>query len=224
MTTRRLLLLAVFVMPVAVWARWHGSPEAVGPFFHPRPDALEYAASAQAIAQTGRFYLQVGPVQVRPRYTPGWPLLLAASLRSGVAATDLWRVTGIFGALLAWLLAAVASSTTVALSIQAHRFAPITAGLLAGWIWSLAPIAAGVGGTLLSDEPAALAVVAALVFTGAGLVLKPGARAVALLLAGGLACEERASASSFLGPRRGSWAPLSSRPWSWSFCTARACR
>ena len=84
MTCRRLLLLAVLVVPVALWARWHGSPEAQAPFFHPRPDALEYAASAQSIAQTGRFFLQVGPYRVRPRFPPGWPLLLAPAVRLGV--------------------------------------------------------------------------------------------------------------------------------------------
>jgi hypothetical protein len=163
MTPRRLLLLALLVVPVALWARWHNAPEAAGPFFHPRPDALEYAASAQAIAQTGRFYLQIGPYPVRPRYPPGWPLLLAAALRSGVPATDLWRVTGVFGAILAWLLAVVACSAAAALEGRS-----LLAGLLAGWIWALAPVAAGVGRTLLSDEPAALAAVTALVFTGLG--------------------------------------------------------
>jgi hypothetical protein len=213
MTPRGLLLLAVLVVPVALWARWHGAPEAAGPFFHPRPDALEYAASAQAIAQTGRFYLQIGPYQVRPRYPPGWPLLLAAALRSGVAAADLWRVTGVFGAVLAWLLAITAASAVAILGGGAPHPRPLShlpptpppgegrqeeasesvasflpspgdreggagrgaggegaflAGLLAGWIWALAPVAAGVGRTLLSDEPAALAAVAALAFTGVG--------------------------------------------------------
>lgn len=168
----RLALLGVLIVPVALWARWHGSPEASGPFFHPRPDALEYAATAQSIAQTGRVYLQIGPYQIRPRYPPGWPLLLAAALRSGVAATDLWRVTGVFGAVLAWLLAVVVAGATKALTGEGGKNT-LFAGLLAGWLWALAPIAAGVGRTVLSDEPAALAAVATLVFTGLGLLLGP---------------------------------------------------
>jgi hypothetical protein len=167
MTPRGLLLLAVLVLPVALWARWHGAPEASGPFFSPRPDALEYAATAQSIAQAGRVYLQIGPYRVRPRYPPGWPLLLAAALRSGVAATDLWRVTGLFGAVLAWLLAVIAAWAATALT---DRRPALLAGLLAGWLWALAPIAAGVGRTVLSDEPATLAAVAALLFSGLGLL------------------------------------------------------
>jgi hypothetical protein len=179
MTPRGLLLLAVLVLPVALWARWHGAPEASGPFFSPRPDALEYAATAQAIAQTGRVYLQIGPYRVRPRYPPGWPLLLAAALRSGLAATDLWRVAGVFGALLAWLLAVVAAWCVRSLTKGRFEEPPsqskatprvLTAGLLAGWLWALAPIAAGVGRTVLSDEPATLAAVAALLFSGLGLL------------------------------------------------------
>ena len=64
----------------------------------------EYAAEAQSLARTGQAFLQVGPYRVRPRYPPGWPLLLAAAIRSGVAGRDLWRITALFGAALAWLL------------------------------------------------------------------------------------------------------------------------
>jgi len=216
MTFRRLLLLAVLVLPVALWARWHGSPEAAAPFFHPRPDALEYAASAQAIAQSGRFYLQVGPYKVRPRYPPGWPLLLAGALRSGVDGTDLWRVTGIFGAVLAWVVAAVAYGTVrwIGAGPPIFRTAAggegpfLLAGLLAGWLWALAPVAAGAGRTVLSDEPAALAGVACLLLTGLGLLLtsKPRTAIFCAALGGlclGLSATMRPIAACLLAPPLG---------------------
>jgi hypothetical protein len=192
---RLFLLLALLVLPAAIAARWQGSAKAGGPRFHPRPDALEYVAAAQAIAQSGRIYLQVGPLQVRPRYAPGWPLLLAAALRAGVQGPDLWRFTGLFGAALAFLLAAVASSAVLALAPTAEdgkpphasHIAALAAGLTAGWIWALAPIAVGVGRTALSDEPAALAAVATLVFSGVAF-LRGGDRPASLpAVLGGLA-------------------------------------
>jgi hypothetical protein len=193
LTPRRLLLLlAVLVLPAAIAARWQGVGEGGGPRFHPRPDALEYVAAAQAIAQTGRIYLQVGPLQVRPRYAPGWPLLLATTLRAGVKGPDLWRVTGLFGAALALLLAAVASSAVLALAPAVEEGKPpyaaaLAAGLTAGWIWALAPIAVGVGRTALSDEPAALAAVASLVFSGIGFLAAGPRRATLPAMVGGLA-------------------------------------
>ena len=260
MALRRLLLLAVLVVPVALWARWHGAPEAAAPFFHPRPDALEYAASAQAIAQSGRFYLQIGPYKVRPRYPPGWPLLLAGALRTGVDGTDLWRVAGIFGAVLAWVVAAVVAWVTGANlgravgssplgggrleqgggqeggdssghkrlasdvlpeggapsaqggGINAARamsnWPPLAAGLLAGWLWAFAPIAAGAGRTVLSDEPAALAGVACLLLTGLGLLLeaKPRWAILCAALGGlslGLSAAMRPIAACLLAPPLG---------------------
>jgi len=203
MVLRRLLLLAVLVVPAALWARWHGSPEAAAPFFHPRPDALEYAASAQAIAQSGRFYLQVGPDQVRPRYPPGWPLVLAGALRSGVDGTDLWRVAGVFGAVLAWVVAAVVYGAVR--SINANRGGAFLAGLLAGWLWAFAPVAAGAGRTVLSDEPAALAGVACLLLTSFGLLLgaKPRWAILCAALGGlslGLTATMRPIAAFLLAP------------------------
>ena len=109
---RTRLLLVLLVVPVALAARWYGPAEPRGPRFEPRPDALEYAASAQSIAQSGRMYLQVGPHRVRPRYPPGWPLLLAGAIRLGVPAEHLWKVTGLFGAALAALLALLAAEAT----------------------------------------------------------------------------------------------------------------
>jgi hypothetical protein len=71
------LLLALVVASVALVVRWR-EPAPSRTAFHPRPDALEYAASAQAIAQAGEYYLQVGPLRVPPRYPPGWPMFSPA--------------------------------------------------------------------------------------------------------------------------------------------------
>jgi 4-amino-4-deoxy-L-arabinose transferase-like glycosyltransferase len=187
MNRHRTLLLAVVVVPLAIWARWNGSMEPKGGLFHPRPDSLEYAAEAQALARSGEVYLQVGPHRVRPRYPPGWPMLIAPAVRLGLPGQSLWRITALFGAALAWLLAVLAARATEALRDSEDRSgtAPLLAGLLAGCVWALAPIAVDLGQTLMSDEPAALASVACLVLTGAGLFRKEAGGA--WMLAGGLA-------------------------------------
>jgi 4-amino-4-deoxy-L-arabinose transferase-like glycosyltransferase len=187
MTRHRTLLLAAVVVPLAIWARWNGSMEPKGSLFHPRPDSLEYAAEAQALARSGEVYLQVGPHRVRPRYPPGWPMLIAVAVRLGVPGQSLWRITALFGAALAWLAAWLAARATAALRAprEPSGAAPLLAGLLAGCVWALTPIAVDLGQTLMSDEPAALASVACLVLTGAGLLR--GERSGPWMLAGGLA-------------------------------------
>ncbi|MBV8199681.1 MAG: hypothetical protein JOZ15_03560, partial [Acidobacteria bacterium] len=101
--------LVLLVAPLALAARWRWAATSDGRQLRPRPDALEYAAAAQAIAAEGRYYLQVGPYRVRPRYPPGWPLMLAGAVRLGVPGDRLWKVTGVFGAGLACLLALAAA-------------------------------------------------------------------------------------------------------------------
>jgi hypothetical protein len=103
------LALFVVVAGVALAARWGWAVVPDGRQLRPRPDALEYAAGAQAIAAEGRYLLQVGPYRVRPRYPPGWPLVLALAVRLGVPGEGLWRVSGLFGAGLAGLLALTAA-------------------------------------------------------------------------------------------------------------------
>jgi hypothetical protein len=200
----RAVVLVALVVPLALAARWGGDAEAKGSRFHPWPDAVEYAAEAQALARTGQAFLQVGPYRVRPRYPPGWPLLLAAAIRLGVEGRDLWRITALFGAALAWLLAMVAAATTAALSApddpargpdrRSPTAAPLLAGLLAGGLWAVAPVAVDLGQTLMSDEPTALVCLLGLLL--AGLVfLRPSPGAMpserpnpwTLALAGGLA-------------------------------------
>lgn len=178
---RRRLVAAIVVavvLPLALAARWRWAAVPDGPQLRPRPDALEYAAAAQAIAQEGRYYLQIGPHQVRPRYPPGWPLVLAAAVRLGVAGDDLWRVPGIFGAALASLLGLLAASAVFRLRPDgswATAGGALAAGLVTGAGWALAPVAVAVGRVALGDEPAAFVACLALAATASGM-LSGGAR------------------------------------------------
>ncbi|HYO14560.1 MAG TPA: hypothetical protein VE685_15300 [Thermoanaerobaculia bacterium] len=184
MTFRQHLLLFLLVVPLALAIRWYDGDGVKGALFHPRPDSLEYAAMAQSLARSGQVYLQIGPHRVRSRYPPGWSLLLAPALKLGVAGDDLWKVTGLFGAGLAWLLAVLAAWATATLSGRAGPPA-LAAGLLAGAGWSLAPIAVSLGQTLMSDEPATLVSLLGLVLTAAAFLRKEGSLAAAA--GGGLA-------------------------------------
>jgi|CXWL01.1.fsa_nt_gi hypothetical protein len=129
--------------------------------FAPRPDALEYVASAQAINDNGTYYLQIGPLRIRPRYAPGWPLILAGALRLGVPATDLWRLNAGLGALLALLIARAAERLAgLVRAPAAPRSA--TAPLVAGLLWLGAPVPIWLATTTLSDLAATVAVLTAL--------------------------------------------------------------
>lgn len=206
---RDLAAVCLVVAALALAARWWWAPGWEGPTFRPRPDALEYAASAQALASGDGFYLQVGPYRVRPRYAPGWPMMLAPAAAAGVAGEHLWRVTGLFGALEAALLAALAGWAVAftgrgslgAPSGAKGRLAAAAAGLAAGAAWALGPMAIKTGRTLLSDEPAAFAATAALAGCGWGL-LAPGSarRATLTCLAGGLATGLAAALRPAAGP------------------------
>jgi hypothetical protein len=248
MTRRGYLLLAVLgvvVVPLALAVRWGGNAELKGSRFHPWPDTVEYAAEAQALARSGEVFLQVGPYRVRPRYPPGWPLLIAPAIRMGVQGRDLWRITAPFGAVLAWLLAVTAAAVTGALAKDPHHpgpllpapppsltgrrgrsltdlpesplspgegggrererggwgsegeprrggwLPPLLAGLLAGCLWAVAPVAVDLGQTLMSDEPTALVSLAGLLLTGIAIFRREGRRegrgAWGLALGGGIA-------------------------------------
>jgi hypothetical protein len=185
-TLRLLPVLAAVLL--ALLARWGWASPQEGPRFFPRPDALEYAASAQAIAQTGQIFLQIGPYRVRPRYPPGWPMLLAVAVRLGWPGDQLWRVAGIFGAALAGALALLARRAVQALAPGAAGSAAVAA-LIAGCGWAVAPLAMAQGQVVMSDEPAAFAAVACLALTGAAWLGAGAGRAgLAIAAAGGLAC------------------------------------
>lgn len=174
---RRALGIAVFLLAYGARA-WvpHTAPAAA---FGPRPDALEYVAGAQAIAQEGRYFLQVGPDRVRPRYPPGFPLLLAVALKLGVAPAELWRVSALFGAGLAVLVGFLAGSAV-------RRLRPgrgeLLAFAVAGGPWALAPAAVAIGRAVMSDEPATLFLLGSIVLTlrwaGRPAALTAGAAAV----------------------------------------------
>lgn len=84
----------------------HGSvaPHRGGHNFGPWPDSYEYAAGAQAIAETGRYYLQVGDLEVQPRYPPGTSALHGALFAAGLPPTSAYRVNAALAAALAVLL------------------------------------------------------------------------------------------------------------------------
>jgi hypothetical protein len=191
MPRRLAVLLAPAIFTVALWCRWHSpSPEA-GALFYPRPDALEYAAAAQSLADSGEFYLQVGPLRVRPRYPPGWPMFVAAAIRSGVAGENLWRTGAIFGAALAVLLALAAAGSAWWLASRSpprrRAGAALLAGLVAGGSWALAPAAVWTSQHLLSDEPAALVAILALLFGALGALLPASRRVLVLCALSGVA-------------------------------------
>lgn len=186
MPLRQHLLLAAIILPLALFARW-GGDQLKGARFHPRPDALEYGAVAQSLAQSGQAYLQIGPHRVRSRYPPGWPLILAAGVKVGLPGQSLWKVTGLFGAALAWLLAMVAVRGTELLCPGGSRAGPWIAGLLAGCGWALAPIAVYLGQTAMSDEPAAFVSLVSFTLSAAAFLRRneTSRRGVLLLAAGG---------------------------------------
>lgn len=148
---RRALGIAVFLLAYGARA-WvpHTTPAAA---FGPRPDALEYVAGAQAIAQEGRYFLQIGPDRVRPRYPPGYSLLLAGALKLGMAPAELWRVSALFGAALAVLVGSFAAAAVRRLRPGRGK---LLAFAVAGGLWALAPAAVAIGRAVMSDEPATL--------------------------------------------------------------------
>jgi hypothetical protein len=144
---------AVFLLALgARELRPHTQPSAL---FGPRPDSLEYVAGAQAIVQDGRYFLQVGPDAVRPRYPPGFSLLLAPIVALGVPPASLWRVTAGFGAALAVLLGVVAAGVVRRLR-PGHPGSEMAALATTGGLWAVCPAAVAVGRAVLSDEPATL--------------------------------------------------------------------
>src|SRR3954462_11674237 len=71
--------------------------------------------------------------------------------------------------------------------LRNFRTSPLLAGLLAGLLWALTPIAVDLGQTLMSDEPTALGCLLSLCLTGAAFLRSRTRGDWALALAGGLA-------------------------------------
>jgi hypothetical protein len=195
--------LVLVIAPLALATRWRWAAAPDGRQLRPRPDALEYAAAAQAIAAEGRYYLQVGPYRVRPRYPPGWPLVLAGAVRLGVPGDRLWMVSGIFGAGLACLLALAAAG-----AVWRRRGADggragagvLAAGLVAGAGWALAPAAVAVGRVALGDEPAAFAAALFLIGTVMAATARPGRAACRRPPAEGVAAPATSAARTASAP------------------------
>ncbi|RIK63639.1 MAG: hypothetical protein DCC65_15490 [Planctomycetota bacterium] len=190
------VLLALAVVSPTLLIRWTLVERTPGPHLDPRPDALEYAAAAQALALEGRYCLHVGPETVRPRYAPGWPMLLSVAIRCGMETESLWRLTGLFGAAHAYVLAVI-TVHGVRLLVRARMpdLAPqkvnrraFLAGACAGWGWAITPVSIEWDRTLMSDEPTAFFGTLSLAACALALVGEPSARrARAAMLAAGVA-------------------------------------
>jgi len=186
--------LAVVVVPLALVLRWGLVERSSGPSFSPRPDSLEYAAAAHSLAAEGRYVLHVGPYEAPPRPPPGWPLLLSLLVRAGVVSESLWRITAVFGAAHALLLAIITARAVQLLlawrgwlaNDPRTRRRMLLAGLIAGGGWAIAPLSVDWDRTLMNDQATAFLAHAALFLAAIGLLgeSRSRGRTVGLLLAG----------------------------------------
>lgn len=148
------LALATFALALGLWLRWEAFYLNFGSVFIPRPDSVEYVAGAQSIVQHGRFFLQIGPYEVRSRYPPGLSMLLAAPLAAGVPAEELWRFKAVAGPLIAWLL-----GWWVALVLRRWGLSEGLASLLGAAAiahWLFLPLNLAQANMVMADEPALL--------------------------------------------------------------------
>lgn len=178
-------------MVVVTWlAHASVAPHRGGHNFGPWPDSHEYAAGAQAIAQTGRYYLQVGDLEVQPRYPPGTSALHGALFKAGLPPTAAHRVNAALAAGLAVLLFVGTRRIAGRLGLEQSH-----AGrwLADGAAWG-AGVAFGTSGLVLertfvdSDLLAALLATLALFLVLTAVVRAHPGRATWCLLAAGLAC------------------------------------
>ena len=153
---------AIALLALVLALRWGPLAGNWGEQLTPWPDAAEHVAGAQAIAESGNYFLQLGPWRVQPRYPPGFSLLLAPALRAGLPGDQAWRL----GALFEWGIVLLLAVGTMALT---RRFAPLAdpgrrrragrwAGAGAAATWLLSPIAATQGSFVVSDQPTLLVV------------------------------------------------------------------
>jgi hypothetical protein len=152
------LLLFLAVWPAALLVRWNAIDRFAGRLFEPYPDVKEYLAGAQAIRQTGRFFLQVGPYEAPPRYPPGWSMVLAPALELGIPPQRAPEIAAAFDAIHALLIAVATAFFCRWLRGSADAwFHPgdLFAGMIAGWGWAFTPIAVSLAVFAQSDAPAA---------------------------------------------------------------------
>lgn len=222
------LAFGVVLAPLVLGARWGWGHTDQSSALVPTPDAIEYAAGAQSLVDSGRYYLQVGQVEAQPRYPPGWSFVLAGAVAVGVPAEQLWRVTTLIGVLTAWLLAVAAAELVWLLPLPAsgpatagsvprsRTVAAAIGGSVAGLAWATSPMANLAGQLVMSDEPAVLATLV-VVFGAVAVAADPRRRWLALLvgLAGGWLAITRLAAVALLA------LPLAVGLWPWLFRWSR---
>ncbi len=204
---RQLILLCVLLyvttlVPLAVVVRWGAMQTREGSSFAYWPDGLEYAAGAQAIADSGEYYLQVGPHRVRPRYSPGFSMFLAPWLWLGLDPTDLWRIPAVIAGLQAVLIAVAVMLLLQFLSCRGLDdlgWVPGVSGFLGGLVWSMAPISVDVGRVPMSDEVGAFFANLALFCAVIGFLTIARARSILFLWIAGLSLGVAASIRSIEG-------------------------
>lgn len=184
----RVLLILGFSLAAGALLRFSIFQTNFGETFVPWPDAVEYVAGAQTIADQGRFFLQLGAFEVRPRYAPGLSMLLALPLALGVEATDLWRYKAALGSLLAGLLGVSVASVLVFRGHSANL--GLVFGLFATLFWLILPINLFQASMILADEVAALLLFSGLALLAVAQIKKsssPGVAAMAGLALGTVA-------------------------------------
>jgi len=189
------VLLSLAVAGVAVAACWstvHGSD---GTQFGMWPDGLEYAAGAQSIADSGRYYLQIGEHRFQPRYAPGWPLVLAGALLAGVDPEQLAYVPASFAAAHAVLVLWVAffALRWLAADRAGGDLGPWAGAAVAGLAFALAPLSIHASRHPISDTPAALLANLALVCAVLSLGDAPRRRTFGLCVLAGAAAAAAAA-------------------------------
>lgn len=130
---------------------------------NPKPDAVEYLASAQALAHDGLYYLQVGENKVPPRYSPGMPFLLSVGLMVGVEASQAWMITSLFGALFVALMALAAGGVVRRLNPTLGVIPEVVAMAITGYILGHAPMIKDSAMKVTSDLPGAALGLSALI-------------------------------------------------------------
>ncbi len=118
-------------------------------------DALDYVASAQALAETGQYRVQIVEHSLHPRYPPGWPLLLSLAIRAGVPSRFLVLVNPFLESFLAAFLA-IATLLIARRALRTGSREALVAASIAGLAWAMSPISIDEARQMLSDSSAAL--------------------------------------------------------------------
>jgi len=146
---RRWALAAALLLALALGLRFAAAGRE-GPDRRPRPDALEYAGIAAALAAGDGYVYPLEGALLPPRYPPGAPLALAPA-------------TALRGARDAWIGAALWSSLAVLLTGLLGAAAAGWVGFwVAGAVALVSPLSVAYGGLAMSEGPVQALVAAAL--------------------------------------------------------------